>query len=141
MGLAAVVHQQVLDPVAEQRRQPLHQRNHITGIGDVRPRRRASREMPAAVLRRWPETVEDKVTDAKRAPQGDQGQIPVRMRAGRFVGNNRTQRMANQHSGVGADHAIHTCLDLCPHRVIVQVGMHLLNESDDEPLGQASEKP
>ena len=109
--------------VAEQRRQLLHKRHHVTGVGDVRPRRGAGGELPAAVLRGRPQTVEDKVADAKRAPQRNQGQIPVRMRAGRFVGNNRTQRMTNQHSSAGADHAIHTRLDLLPHRVIVS-GRH-----------------
>ena len=84
MGLAAVVHEQVLDPLAEQRRQSLFERDHVAGVCDVRPGRRAFRELPAAVPGGWPETLEDKIVDAERAPQSDEAYIPVGMGAGRF---------------------------------------------------------
>ena len=68
-----------------------------------------------AVVGGRPKALENQVTDAERAPQRNQRQIPVRMRAVRFVGNNRTERMANEHSGAGPDDALHTRLDLRPH--------------------------
>lgn len=114
MGLAAVVYQQVLHPVAEQRRQSLHQGDHITGVGDVRPPRGTGRELTVAVLWWRQETVEDKVADSEWAPKRYQGQIPFRMRAGCLISNNRTERMTHQHCGAGADHSIHTRLDLLP---------------------------
>jgi hypothetical protein len=49
--------------------------------------------------------------------------------------------MANQHSSARADDPIHACLDLGPYRVVVEVSMHLLDESDDKPFGQVGEKP